>query len=57
MSPQLQFESDSMAYCSLFCHNDPSHISRESMHKYNFGQTLNLQCYGYREYKVNVIKN
>ena len=30
-------------YCSLLCHNDPSIISRESMHKYNFGQTLKLQ--------------
>ena len=31
------------AYCSLLCHNVPSIISRESMHKHNFGQTLKLQ--------------
>ena len=31
------------AYCSLLCHNAPSIISRESMHKHNFGQTLKLQ--------------
>ena len=31
------------AYCSLLCHNDPSIISREGMHKHNFGQTLKLQ--------------
>ena len=31
------------AYCSLLCHNDPSIISRESMHMHNFGQTLKLQ--------------
>ena len=30
-------------YCSLLCHNVPSIISRESMHKHNFGQTLKLQ--------------
>ena len=45
-----------MAYCSLLCHNDPSIILRESMHKHNFGQTLKLQCFGYHEYKVKVIK-
>ena len=44
------------AYCSLLCHNDPLIISRESMHKHNFGQTLKLQCCGYREYNVKVIK-
>ena len=38
LSPQLQFD---MA-CTL-CHNDPSIISKESMHKHNFGQTLKLQ--------------
>ena len=45
MSPQLQFESASMLtfYSSLLCHNDPSIISRESMHKHNFGQALKLQ--------------
>ena len=26
------------------------------MHRHNFGQTLNLQCCGYHEYKVKVIK-
>ena len=31
------------AYCSLLCHNVPSIISRESMHKHNFGQTLKFQ--------------
>ena len=31
------------AYCSLLCHNDTSIISKKSMHKHNFGQTLNLQ--------------
>ena len=30
-------------YCSLLCHNVPSIISRESMHKHNFGQLLKLQ--------------
>ena len=30
-------------FCSLLCHNVPSIISRESMHKHNFGQTLKLQ--------------
>ena len=42
------------------CHNDtdrnPSIISRESVLKHNFGQTLKLQCRGYLEYKVKVIK-
>ena len=56
MSPQPQFELASMAYCSLLCHNDPSIILRESMHKHNFGQILKLQCCGYHEYKVKVIK-
>ena len=32
-----------IAYCSILCHNDPPIISRESMHKHNSGQTLNLQ--------------
>ena len=45
------------AYCSLLCHNDtgwsPSIISRDSMHKHNFGQTLKIQS---AEYKVKVIK-
>ena len=30
-------------YCSLLCHNDPSIISRKSMHKHNFGQTLKIK--------------
>ena len=34
------------AYCSLLCHNDtgwnPLIVSREHMHKHNFGQTLKL---------------
>ena len=30
------------ALCSILCHNVPSIISRESMHKHNFGQTLKL---------------
>ena len=44
MSPQSQFESASML-TALYCVtcNDPSIISRESMHKHNFGQTLKLQ--------------
>ena len=31
------------AYCSLLCHNVPSIISRESMQKHNFGQSLKIQ--------------
>ena len=31
------------AKLSLFCQNDPSIISRKSMHKHNIGQTLKLQ--------------
>ena len=31
------------AYCSLLCHNVTSIISRESMQKHYFGQTLKLQ--------------
>ena len=31
------------AYCSLLCHNVPSIISRERMHKHTFRQTLKLQ--------------
>ena len=44
------------AYCSLLCHNVPSIISMESMHKDNFDQTLELQSAGYCEYTVKVIK-
>ena len=43
------------AYFSLLCHNVPSIISKESIYKHNFGQTLKLQI-GYSEYKVKVIK-
>ena len=31
------------AYYSLLCHNVPSIISRESIHKHNLGQNLKLQ--------------
>ena len=31
-----------LAYCLLLCHNAPSIILRESMHKHTFGQTLKL---------------
>ena len=31
-----------LAYCLLLCHNVPSIILRESMHKHTFGQTLKL---------------
>ena len=31
------------ANCFILCHTFPSIISRESMHKHNFGQTLKLQ--------------
>ena len=42
MSPKPQFESASML-TALYCVTDPSIISRESMYKHNFGQTLKLQ--------------
>ena len=42
MSPQPQFELASML-TALYCVNDPSIISRKSMHKYKFGQSLKLQ--------------
>ena len=36
--PPTTIEVGKHAYCSLLCHNVPSIISRESMHKNNFGQ-------------------
>ena len=46
MSPQLQIELTSML-TALYCHNhtgrNPSIVSRESMHKHNFGQAFKLE--------------
>ena len=38
--PQTTILDGKHVYSSLLCHNDPSIISRESMYKHNFGQTL-----------------
>ena len=43
MSLNRNLSRQACLYCSLLCHNDPSIISRESMHKHKFGQTLKLQ--------------
>ena len=50
MSPRTANRVRKHVYCFLLCHNDtgwnPSIISRESMHKHNFGQALKLQSVG-----------
>ena len=43
MSLNRNLSCQAYCNCSLLCHNDLSIISRESIHKYNFGQTLKLQ--------------
>ena len=41
--PQTAIGAGKHAYCPLLCHNVPSIISRDNMHKHNISQTLKLQ--------------